>query len=525
MNVGKFLSLFCFLSLLSTVLCVRDVSASPIVVIEPDTMITTNETVYCNGTGFQSNTSVRIDLVYPSGTVVEGVVSTTSDAIGSFSSIFNTPDLEGVGYIKAIVGNDTVSTIVTFVSTTSLTPDVSYSYDIYANQTAYFYINQQTLKNKNYIIDVSVINPDNQVINSFSVLHSGVCTVPLLFSTPGNHFINFSIEGTRYAWFHNVTVMTGTSQDNGGNVDTTNITWTEIQNKNSFTITLFKTDYGYVQSGSILVIDPDGVVTNTSILSGIATYVADKKGTYRLQFNDNGALYIDTFDYSPSALLSVTPFTSDGLTTITLKIDGTAPDEEVEIDVTSASGTNVVTLYDGTGTFTATTVGTYTFKLDYKGITSQITSSYSENYIVEEFSVSASEDGSFISVSGKVVGDKTGNGVPDARVGITCSELGFSTTVKTTASGVFRATITVPSGTGGRPISVSYEYNDDGETSMVMLKSDWIGGLWWLWVGILLIVLLFLWRSGTIYKYTKIFPPKGKAPARQDDGIWDDAFS
>lgn len=529
MNVRKSLSLFCFLFLLSSVLFVKGVSATPVVAIMPDTILTTNETVYCNGTGFETNSSVRIDLVYPSGTIVEGVASSTSDANGSFTTSFTCPNLEGYGYVKARCGNDTISTIVTFISTVTISLDVSYDDDIYANSTTNFYINEQSLNDKNYIIDAIVINPGNIETKSYHVLHSGVCTIPLVFSMPGNHFLNFSVENARYLWSHNVTVQNGTSQGSGGTGTSTNITWTKIQNKNTFTITVFKTDYGYIQSGSIVVIDPDGRMYNVSIMSGVATFDAELKGTHRMQFNDGSALFIDTFDYLPTASLSLTPFTDDGLTTISLKIDGEVPDEDIEISVISATGSNTVTVSDGMATFTATSVGVYTFKLDYKGITSQITASYTETYSVEDFSVIASEDGSAISVSGKVVGDKTGNGLSDARVSITCSELGYSTTIKTTSTGIFRATIVVPSGAGGglsgKPVVVSYEYGDDGQSSTVILKSDWVGGLWWLWLLIAFGIFMFLWKSGTLYKYLHIFPPKGKVSAPKDDGIWDDAFS
>lgn len=500
---------------ISAMLIPFNASAQAVVTIEPDTTLQPQETVYVNGTGFPVNSTARIDIVFPSGTTVEGIASNMTDANGTLNITFSSPDQMGDGYVKVVVGTTIVSTPVVFEGTGSFQLDVDYPVEIVADEPATFSVEESDLEDKNYIIEIEVTEPSNSVFWLYHVLHDGKSSFPITFTESGTHSVEMSIENTDYFWEGAIEVEESSSGGgNGGDTNLT-ITWNIVKTGNRYAINLFQEGTGFIQSGSIRVVNPDGTMVDLALVTGTATLEAEEKGNYQLQYQDGGQLYLETISYNPVVSLQATSFTADGQTSITLLIDGQAPQESISLQVTSDSTSNQITLSNGVGTFTTTETGTYTFSLSHEGLTASTSVTYSETYQIEDFTVRQSENKDYIYVTGKVVGVRSGNGKSDARVQISCAEVNFEQSVKSRSTGSFSCTIPLSSGDkggffGGKLVTVEYEYGGDMDDQTISLSRDMWGDYWLWWVILVIFVLIVAKEKGIVFKLTGAFPPSGQ---------------
>lgn len=524
--LGKTISMAIIISIIISSLFAGWGVATPTVNISGGNILKAGEIKYVNGTGFVNNTTVSVDLIIPSGVIVNGVANTMTDQNGDFSTTFTVPDYNGQGYVKVMCGADVISTLVDFRGTLSYDLQVDYPDKVYTNQSTRFKLLQPALNDKNWVVICKVTNPDMEITESYSVLHEGVSIVYLTFDMTGEHVVKFDIDGAKSNWTRTINInQGGASQDGGNDSDVANITWTVTNIDNSYTVSVFAEGVGYIGSGVIRVIKPDSTIVDVPIVSSTASITADNKGTYQMQFTYNNNLFTKEFTYSPTITISSTSFSNAGITTITATINGEIPSDTLTVSVTSDAGQSSLTLLDGVGTYTANEVGTYTFTLTYRGATATTTSTYSETYSVRDFRVLQSDDMDYLSITGKVIGDNSNAGKSNARVIITIDEIGYSAEAKTTSSGSFSIYVPLSSSDkggilGGATVTVGYEYGESQDSQSITLHNNWIKDLWLLWIVIVFLIALYAKEKGIIYKYLHVLPPRGSRG--EDDGSLDD---
>lgn len=502
--------------------------AQPTVSIAPDNILTVGEIQTVNGNGFSPNATVRVDLVFPSGSTIEGVATGSANANGTFSIDFLIPDVDGQGYVKVVSGVNILSTIVTFVGTASYELSVDVPENIYVDEATQLLVEESSLNSGHYIVVLKSTSPSTGINTTYWVLHEGVCSVPVTFEEEGEYRLNISIEGTKFVWTDYVDVIEKNTTDTP-NGSSTNITFNVVRSEDKYTVNILKEGFGYVTSGTIRVVNPDGSMIDITISGGSAQFTADEKGSYQLQYTSDGYLFLKTVEYSPSSTLTASGFSSDGQTTLTFTLDGKTPSNPVTVQVAGDGVANQITLVNGQGTFSTTSVGTYTFTASYKGVSATAGATYSDTYTVEDFYIAQSDDTDILYIRGKVVGENSGSGKANARVDITVSEIGYTGTTKTSDSGQFTLNIPLDSGDkgglfGGALVTVEYEYGDAQDSASIVLKKNWIGEYWLIWGLVGFVIGLYLKEKGYIYEWFKILPPKG-ARKNDDGGTFDDPFA
>jgi len=496
------------------------------VTISP-TILHVGNTTWVNGTQFQPNVSVRIDIVFPSGVEVKGVVNTITDNEGNFSTSFVTPDVDGNGYIRVVSGDTFVSTLVTFKGTKVYELRVTMPSEVVVGQYADFRMEESMLKHDYHILKIKTVSPTDSITTTYAVLVEGKARVPMVFYVTGMHDVEVTIEGTGYVWRGTVEVMRSGSVVDDDSLPT-NITWNIVKAADTYTINLIKSSEGYITSGIITVLTPEATTRDIAIVNGFAQLRVSTKGTYTLQYREADRLFMNTIDYTPAALISLTGFSNIGDISITYTIDGKTPEENVEVIITSGIIQDTVMLINGVGTFSTQDVGTYSFSVAYRGVSTSASASYSDTYKVTEFSAVQSDNYEYIYIIGKVEGVNSGIGRGNARVDIKIDALGYSGTVRTSDSGTFRATIPLTRSDkggfgGGALVMVSYEYGDSTGDTALVLKRDMLSDWWLLWGFCIFMIGWVAKEKGWIYKYCKVLPPHN-AKKNTNESEFDDPF-
>jgi hypothetical protein len=487
------------------------IAGTPSVVITPDTEFQPNEVETVSGSSFDANQSVQINLILPDGSQINGVAHGTVGVDGKFGLTFVSPDRSGDGYVVVVVnGTASFSTLVKFKGFSANALQLTiYPSQPTTNKTTTIEVINNELASKNYVVILQTTTPSAENTYSYHVLHNGICNIDKIFLIAGTYVFNVSIDGTTVGKRATVSILQATPDDDDDDDDTPytgNITWTIDKAENVYAIQLSNDAGQVITSGIIKAKYPDSSEHNLNIISGSATLTASASGTYELTYTLNSVAHTKSISYTPNIRFTVSTFSSTGDASITLTVDGKTPTDSISINVLGDNSGEIdtVEIFNGQGTFSTNVPDTYTFTLDYGGQTIQKYSTYQDIYIINGLTASQSADKSTLTVSGSLVGQRSGRGIGNTLVKITVDYIGYTNSVRTGTDGTFRATISLAKENrgaifGGALIDVKAQYGTD-EASMTQVKithNFW--GEYGFTIAVGIIVLIgILWAMGIL---------------------------
>lgn len=472
--------------------------------------INPDDTVYVYGTDFDTNTTVRIDLYLPTGIIIEGVAYTTTDQNGSFNTSFKAPDTpEGSGYVKAISGNLTVSKYVYFKGSVLYNLEVTIPDNVYVNEYTNITVNAPFLTG-NHIIDITLTQPDSSILNLYYVLHDGYSNIPIKFAWEGTYHLFLSVEDTPYNYTADITVQKNTqagntnqqSQQNTENTTTESVKFSVSNNLNIYRISVTSGNET-VLSGEIYLYRPDGKSETLKIEHGIATFIADKTGSYEVQFIKDKRLYTKTISFNPTVKLK-TDVGSTGIMSMDFTVDGSETTANAVI-YRGESKLTTVLLVNGIGTYTLPKSGSYTIKASIYNKTAISTIDYQEEPTIEN--IYATVDHDTLWITGTVIGRYSGSPIEDKTISIQVSGIG-TIYARTDNSGKFMETTTIPSDRLGQTIYISASVGNYQKTLSVKTEKDFWGA-YGIYIFLIAILLLGIAYKKGYFDWIKK-PPAGR---------------
>ena len=475
-------------------------ATNPQITILPDTILNPNEQELVVGTGWSPNGTVRIDLIMPDGSTLEGVVSGQVNASGGFKLSFTAPNQYGYGYVRAVEGSLEVSKQVFFNGytgggelTITWTPTT-----IYTNETVEFSVEASFLSSRNYVLDATVFYPNMEVIY-YAVLHNGIGIVDMSFNKAGVYYVKFSVEETPY----NKTVQIQVQQGQAPSTGNYTITVTPAQGSLKGTILVLDGN-GNPVSGVMKIINPDGTMQVVSIMNGYGNMNFVSVGNYILQFKDNrtGKTATKSYNYEPKITMQISQFNSNAEATFTLYINNIPYTGDATATLTEPDGTTtVLQITNGQGVIKASDSGTYSISVNVLGENIQGSATFQDTPEIDNIQIYQSSN--TLIITGYIYGHISGKPLPNQKVTVESwtlvSGYGSATTDNT---GFF--TIRIPlssSDNGEQMITISV-----GSTQIQ--KSVYIQGVsggsdntgWYIAGGIIffIIILAILYKMGYI---------------------------
>jgi len=494
---------------------------SPSISVSPSPTVTKGEVVTVYGYGFPINSSIRVDLLLPSGGSVEGITSANVNSLGTFIANFTCPDQNGDGYVKVICGTIVLSTLLHFEGTqyqtktltVTLNPPSPYDGDlIHITALGDF------LKGNNYVVDFKTTNPEGMDEINYFVFHEGKAEFDYTFEMSGFYFLNLSIEKTNYYYSQYLEVLKKDTENPP--VQGSNITW-EISNEgNVYTAMLWKENYGYIQTGNITVKSPNGKTQNVLIKNNEATIITNGLGTYILKYISGGRQYSTTFDYDVTMMISSTPFDENGDTTLTVYVNSNLASGDIQCNISGAED-DTMTISNGIGQYTALSVGNYIFSINYMGVTKSTTENYNDIYTPEELSTTIV--GNQVIVTGIVLGQKTQSAGANKQVQVSVPSQGnFKQTTTSMSDGSFEMYFDIADkgGIGGLDVQIKVTVTNSGisststtKTTSVHVSHDILGEYGLVFIGLGALIFFVGYFKGWWFKVSGgrfLRPPKGR---------------
>jgi|GEM_PF-4874014 len=475
-----------------------------------ETTISPNDTVYVYGSGFDPNTTVRIDIYLPSGTTLEGVAYNETDENGTFNASFIAPDSPaGSGYVKVVSGNLTISKYVFFEGSVEYRIDVEIPDEIYANEYTNITV-EAPFMNGNKIVDITLIQPDSSILTLYYVLHEGYANMPIKFKWEGTYHLFLQIEDTPYNYTDDLYVHRSTDNgDDDGDDDndiptppTETVKWMISNSLNNYRVSIMIGNET-MMSGEIYLYTPIGDSQTLQIEHGVATFIADSIGTYSIQFIKDKKLYERSVIFNPNLDLK-TDVDETGLITILFTADGqplSANAKIYENGIKKAS----VSLENGVGTYSLPESGSYTIKVFMYNKSAISTISYQEEPVIDNIYLDYS-DGT-LWIMGTVLGKYSDNPIEDRTVSLEITGIG-TVYAHTDGMGKFMESVPIPVEKQGQTIYVSATIGDYQKTLSIKTDKDFIHayGLWILLLA--LIITGIAWKKGYLDFLKK--PPQGR---------------
>ena len=495
-----------------TIATVGQVSAQIPEVTLSETTINPNDTVYIDGSGFDPNNTVRIDLYLPTGTILEGVAYNETDMNGTFEASFKAPDTPtGSGYIKIVSGNMTISKYVYFVGSTQYKLDVSIPDKIYSDNYANITLKAPFISG-NHIVNVTLTQPDSSILSLFYVLHDGYSNMQMFLKWEGTYHLYLSIGGTPYNYTTDFTVVkkpTSEGQNNTTNPNppaknqtTENIKWMISNSLNNYIVSI-TIGNETVLSGNIYLYTPDGKSQSLAIEHGVAKFTADRTGIYNIQFIKDKTLYSKSISFNPSVSLK-TNVDETGIMSITFTVDN----EPISVSATIYEGTlkkSTIELINGVGTYTLPESGTFTIKANIFNKTAVNTVTYQESPVINQ--AYAYFDNGQVFIVGSVTGKYSGKPIADKAVSVEVSGIG-TIYAHTDERGKFMNSIAIPSDNQGQTVYVTASVGNYQKTLSVKTEKDFWGA-YGVWIVLLILVLIGIaWKKGYLGFLKKL--PQGR---------------
>ncbi len=491
-------------------------SIQPTIEILPDKILNPNEEVLVVGKNWTPNSTVRIDLILPSGTAIEGVTSAITDENGTFQATFTAPNQYGEGYIRAVQGDLVVSEQVFFNGgMQGYELDISWSpQPVYTNETIEFTVEADFLASKNYVLDVIVFHVNKEEIY-YEVLHNGYAVVYLEFNEAGKYYITFKVEETVYNKTVEVDVFwnPNTGGGGGGGEEKANATWSVSVDKGVAKVMVMVNNE--LVNGVLTVISPSGSMAVYQVVGGIATFKLDEAGTYIFQFKDNatGTVFTYQYEYEPKVDFSVSDFV-DGEAEIELKVDGEYYADMVTVEVETPSGKiDTVTLTDGKGSYEAEEEGSYTFTVELFGKQYSAIQTFTDTPKIENLVVYQSSDLDYLIVMGTVVGEVSGKPLYGRTVKVSSYDLSmaYGRTATTDEDGSFVIRIPLTAEDRGKTVSITVQVGSAKETATAMLNSKIEDSIGWI---VLAVIFVFIALIVLLAKFGYIKMPRGAGVPR-----------
>ena len=483
-------------------------ATAPSITIYPSTIINPNEKVLVVGKNWTPNGTVVISLVLPSGTTLNNVASGVVNSTGKFTATFTAPNVYGTGYIKATEGSSSTSVAVFFNGQSGNVNEIKVTWSpskIYVNDTVYFNVDASFLGNHNYVLDTTIFYMDKEVIY-YSVIHYGYATVKAKFDEVGTYFVSFNIEHTQY----NKTIQITVNKENtsGGNHPPSgnNLTISISPQTGSLeAIIKVSSKTGYMPSGLMTVITPDGNVERVSIYAGIGKMQLTTSGTYLLQFKDNktGLMASKTWTYHMSVQLQVSGFVDSNKATVNILVNGQNYNGQATITVIKPDGSMDTLQYSGTPvTYTADKSGTYQFSATVLGTSVKTSLSFNDKPIISNVMAYYSKDLNAIIITGSVYGQYTQKPMSGMTVTATSWQLSAGKVSATTGyAGDFKIVIPLQSQDMGQLAQITIKAGSSSKQITVSTPQTIANEIGWIALGILVLiiaVIIVLKRMGYI---------------------------
>lgn len=480
---------------------------TPSIQILPDEYFAPNEQETVKGTGFTGNATAQIDLILPSGTTLEGVAYASVSPTGAFTAMFNAPNNNGDGYVRATDGVFIVTKLVHYTGVGSGDLSISVPSSVYANLNTTITITSTTLTKKNYIVDLTVSDPQNTETTKYFVLHSGVVYATWKFLVVGNHIVRAMVEDVNITDTDVVNVLKGSGGGGvggggggGGGGGTQNITWI-VQKSGSSVLIMLDDGVDYVQSGSITVISPSMNQTRIALSDGIATFTLTESGTYQFRFTGtDGYTTSKTYTYNPSVSLTASVSSTTGRITITVSVDGSAGSGSVEITKVADGTSDTATLSAGQTTYIPDETGSYAVYYTYLGkkYSKQVT--WSDQPTMDTFYASLNQGQ--VTLSGVVIGKYTQKPMEGTTVTLLSSAMQKITTA-TDENGEFSEVVDV-SGMGAYFSKTTLQFTAQAgstkKTASVSIEKNFFADYWVVLAFIGLIIIFVFYRYGFLHK-------------------------
>ena len=466
------------------------------------TEIAPNQNISVDGTGFPSNQTVRIDLYLPSNIEVKGVSYAITDMNGTFNTTFIAPDSqEGYGYVEAISENISISKYVHFKGNVKDDLQIVLPDKIYAQNNTAITVKAPFLKDKNYILDVSISRPDSSQMTLYYVLHDGYCTFTREFQYIGEYSMYFSVEGTSY---NNTTAFNVVSvKPENPNYPTQNTTntiptqWSVSANLNTFWISLniYNTT---VMSGNFYLYTPTGERKTIEIKNGVAGFTASTIGNYEVQYIYEKKIYKTQISFSPKLSLS-TQVADDGLLTVKFSLNGKPYSVNATI-YENAKKIDTIQCPDGVGTYNLPSSDSYSVKVSVFGNIATSNFNYEEQSKLTNLYTQA--DGNTLWIAGIVVGQYSGKELADRTVKIDITGIG-TIYAKSDEYGKFTKSVTIPDNQLGNTIYIDVSSGNYQQTLSAKTEQNFWGEYGIYIVVIILLILAITYKLGYFDKYLK----------------------
>lgn len=484
-------------------------AGNPIITLNKG-IVNVGDDIVVYGSNFINNETITINTIaVVGGNQVSGLANGVVDENGEFEITFKAKT-SGKYYIMA-VGTTSIAQaqiqILEEINEEMLFASFSKTQNITVNEEIQITVISSILTTKNYIVKLTDTGSYFDMIQ-YEVLHNGIAMFEHKFTTAGNHVVSISVEGTNHTWQGGITIKS--TDDPIFDLDYI-ITVKRSGTRAFIDIT---DEYGKsLNSGQVLIINPNGQINTVSITYGSAVFTLKEVGEYLFKFEMNSRIYQTSFTYAPLVQFSATDFNSNGITFISLMIDNARPSGERTVKIVGVSGMDYLTLYNGQGSYQAVKTGTYTLTLQ-GNITAETTKTWTESAMVS--GLSATQDGDYLIVSGVIRGELSKMPKENTEITISIAELGTKSVI-TDDNGYFRTTYDIKDKKGTfwdkERYTVIATADNVAETN-VEVKVSLLDYTWY-YVGALVVFTVVAYFKGWLYAWTgrkhAILNPKKKA--------------
>lgn len=477
---------------------------APSISITPDEYLAPNEQETVKGSEFTVNATAQIDLIMPSGATMVGVAYASTSATGAFTALFTAPNANGDGYVRASSGAVIVSKLVHFTGVGTGDLSISLPSTVYSGINATITITSTTLIKQNYIVDVTVVDPQNMESTKFFVLHSGVVYVTWKFNMVGNHILKATVETVNISDMKTVNVQKGSGGGGGGGGGggTSNITWIITRSGTNLMIML---DDGvdFVQTGYITVISPTMNQTKISLINGIATYILSESGSYQFRYTGtDGLTTAKIYSYSPSVSLTATVSSTTGKITISVIVDGQSASGSVEILKVADGTSETQTLSGGQCTYMPDETGSYVVSYTYMNKKYSKSVTWTDTAQIDTFFVDI--NGNSATLSGVIIGKISQKPMNGVTVMLTASFMQKVTTL-TDTNGEFIETVVI--GEQGvyfskTTLAFTAQVGVSKKTATLSVEKNFIGDYWWILMFGIIVIIFVIYKYGFLHKAT-----------------------